>query len=269
MTSSNVSNLLVQVSNISVEMSDSKVDVSVNKGLFEKTLKNVASPSLSNQVSQMDVASPSKDNSNSSKEVQINSTKEVKVANALDKSNAPKEKVTEKIEEVADEIKSIISEELDVSVEDIEKAMESLGFVAMDLLNPQNLAELVANLTGENDSISLILSEDFKFILDTVTELTNQLTEETGLTLADFKEIIAPTEEKEAFIDLLPKNEVETVVEETQDIELEADTTIRPQEQKDIVVEAEVSKEATKEASTVEKPEVLVVENVNGLNFLQ
>ena len=35
MTSSNVSNLLVQVSNISVEMSDSKVDVSVNKGLFE------------------------------------------------------------------------------------------------------------------------------------------------------------------------------------------------------------------------------------------
>jgi flagellar hook-length control protein FliK len=263
MTSSNVSNLLVQVSNISVEMSDSKVDVSVNKGLFEKTLKNVASPNLSNQVSQMDVTSPSKDNSNSSKEVKINSTKEVKVTNASDKSTAPKDKVTEKIEEVADEIKSIISEELDVSVEDIEKAMESLGFVALDLLNPQNLADLVANLTGEEDSISLILSEDFKFILDTVTELTNQLTEETGLTLADFKELIAPAEEKEAFIDLLPKDVALEDTEETPDVEIKTDEALKPGEQKELVIETEVSKEVTKEASGTEKTESLVEEPVS------
>ena len=255
MTSSNVSNLLVQVSNISVEMSDSKVDVSVQKGLFEKTLKNAAAPNLSEPVSQI--------NSNTSKEVQINSTKEVKVTNAVEKQTTPKEKVTEKIEEVADEIKSIISEELDVSVEDIEKAMESLGFVAMDLLNPQNLAELVANLTGENDSISLILSEDFKFILDTVTELTNQLTEETGLTLTDFKEILAPAEEKEAFIDLLPKAEVEVAAGEKTDVEAVTSNTEKAEAPKELAVEVEVSKEATKEVSVAEKPEVLIDETVN------
>jgi len=263
MTSSNVSNLLVQVSNISVEMSDSKVDVSVNKGLFEKTLKNAAGPNLSNQVSQMDIASPSKDNSNSPKDIQINSVKEVKVTEPCDKSNVPKDKVTEKIEEVTDEIKSIISEELDVSVEDIEKAMESLGFISLDLLNPQNLAELVANLSGEEDSISLILSEDFKFILDTVTELSSQLTEETGLTLADFKEIIAPAEEKEAFIDLLPKGTGSEAVEETGSVELNTDVEIKPEEQKELVVEVEVAKEATKEASVAEKPENLVEEPVD------
>jgi len=187
MTSSNVSNLLVQVSSISVEMPDSKMDVSKNSDLFEKTLKNVAGPNVNLSSDPSKVPQTSNEKKVDVSKVNMNSKKEM-VKEQPSKQPDEKEVVT-KVEEAVNQVKEVIEEELDVNEEDIEKALEALGFTVIDLLNPQSLVEVVAQLSGEEDSIALVLSEEFKSILDVVTNVTSQLFDETKLNFQDVKDL--------------------------------------------------------------------------------
>lgn len=83
--------------------------------------------------------------------------------------------------EFKDDVVSAISEETGVDVEDIEKAMEVLGLSIADLLNPQNLANLVQNLTQAEDVTALLLSDDFSQLLSEITDLASQLSESLSM----------------------------------------------------------------------------------------
>ncbi len=255
MTSSNVSNMLVQISDVKGNaISAPKGDLKKANNLFDETLKNVAGSDQSLKTNQFDLPRLNDDQSYTSNDVRINSTKEVKVTDSKDNLVSSEEKVTEKIEEVTDEIKNVIEDELDVTKEDIEKAMENLGLTAIDLLNPQHLAEVVAQLIGEDESLSLVMSEDFKGILDIVTELTNQLLEETGFSLNDFKIVLKEMEKIDPTVAEIP----EKFLIKPEALSEEGKTTL------DISVEAEnVEKEAEVIETTGEMSKGIFKEDKN------
>ena len=196
MTSSNVSNLFIQVSNISVEMPDSKNATSKSNHSFEMSLKNASTVNAPSAVKSEELPKQSNNESIEVTNSKLSSSKDNQSVKAEDKPEDIKSEVTEKVEETVEKVKDVIEEELDVTEEDIEKAMESLGLTALDLLNPQNLAQIVATLTGEQDSISLVRSDEFKGILDAVTTLTNQLFEDTGFDASQLKEFLITAEEQ-------------------------------------------------------------------------
>lgn len=255
MTSSNVSNLPFQIGNISPETIDVKSAVSKSNGLFEKTLQVVAGNNVTSQVKTDTLPKAS----SSEKQIETVSTKqqnlaqENKVSDTTEVSVEDKTQVAEKIEEVTEEIKEVIVKELDVTEEDLEKAMETLGFVAIDLFNPQNLAELVSLLTDEEDSISLIMSEDFKSILDSVNDLTAELFKETGFTYQEAKEIVIEFDVNTPQVNL--EEELSPELKENMDILIKDDIQVEVEEQAVVSVE---SKEVAKDA-----PKVQVVEEAD------
>ncbi len=201
MTSSNVSNLLIHVKQVDMSVSTDKASTN-NTGLFEKTLKNVAD-NVPNTVDSFTNSKAQQPNANAKPELSgkselkekpkamedINSKSEItEVDNGEVESKEIDEEIVEKVEEVVEEVVNVIKDKLDVTDEDIELAMENLGLTFIDLLNPQSLAQVVGELTGETNSFALVMSEDFKGILDQVTELTNQLFEDTKMTFFDIKE---------------------------------------------------------------------------------
>ena len=76
-------------------------------------------------------------------------------------------------------MKDTIKEELDVSDEDIAKAMEVLGITDNDLLSVVKVTELVSALTGA-DSITLITDDDMSGKLTSVLDAVNTAQEDVA-----------------------------------------------------------------------------------------
>ena len=102
--------------------------------------------------------------------------------------------LTEKMGETTEQIKDVLKEELQVSDEQIEDAMATLGMQGIDLLNQNNLAQLVSELTGENIT-DLICNESFQNIMQSVTSIGEDLFLELGITQEDFKDICSLIEQ--------------------------------------------------------------------------
>ena len=59
--------------------------------------------------------------------------------------------------------------------EQITEAMETLGLTVADLMNPQQLAALAAELTGTEDMSALLCNEAFMNVMQSVGTLTEDL----------------------------------------------------------------------------------------------
>lgn len=152
---------------------------------------------------------------------------------------------TEKVEEYNEKAVKEVSESLDVSEEEVVKAMEILGLTALDLQNPQNLAELVSKITGE-PTTNLILSSDFQELMGRIDDLGKQLMNELDLPLEQLEDV------QEAFVQV--KN-TESIVQEE-----EADET------KDTVKTIHVSEELkTVEKTSDTNSSVEVINNRRGM----
>ena len=83
--------------------------------------------------------------------------------------------------EAADEMVQQIADTFQVTVEEVENVLESLGLTALDLLNPENLTNVVLALNPDCDVLTLMTSEelyaDLKFLMGTSEELRKQLTQ--------------------------------------------------------------------------------------------
>lgn len=88
---------------------------------------------------------------------------------------------SDQLESYEKEIREVLKEELGVTDEEIEEAMESLGLTYLDLGNSQDLAALVQMLTG-SDVGTLFLSESFQNVMKQVSILTDDLCAELGIT---------------------------------------------------------------------------------------
>ena len=188
MTSSNVSNLLIQVSQIDMSAVNDKMTVSKDKGLFEDTLKNVAGSGNPVDIKR---AEPTK-NTLDNKPFESGAIAKSVADRPENGQTSDSSQVVEKVEAVAEEIKDVIKDELDITDEELEKAMETLGLTILDLFNPQSLAQLVTEITGETDSVALLMNDSFKNILDNVSTLTNQLLDDLKISFEEVKEIVLP-----------------------------------------------------------------------------
>ncbi|SDB11313.1 flagellar hook-length control protein FliK [Pseudobutyrivibrio sp. YE44] len=257
MTSSNVSNLLVQVKQIDVTVAADKAAAANSTGLFEKALKNVADnvpKADSNTDSTVKQVSSEKQDSKDSSLKVSSQKREITTDNSVEDKNNPEE-IIEKVDEVIEEVVEVIKEELDVTEEDIKLAMENLGLTFIDLLNPQSLAQVVAEITGETDSISLIMDDQFAGILEKVTDLTNQLFDENLQSFVEIKDLYetAVTQletENIPFEDIeVPKEKV--VEEETPEITVPKEEAASP-----------VTVEVIKKNEPIEKVETPVEKTV-------
>lgn len=98
------------------------------------------------------------------------------------------EEVSEPLEAYEEEIRAILKEELGVTDEQIDAALESLGMTLLDVQNVQNLAALVQTMTGE-DIGTLFLSEPFQNVMQHVSFVTEAVCAELGVSKEDFHEL--------------------------------------------------------------------------------
>ncbi len=74
------------------------------------------------------------------------------------------------ISEKGEEIVSQIAETFDISEEDVVNAMQTLGLLPTDLFNPQNMIQLVTEVTGAEDAIDIITDSDIYTSLQDLME---------------------------------------------------------------------------------------------------
>lgn len=115
----------------------------------------------------------------------------VKIGESSGANKMEQEQLTEKLEQFAEDVKEVLKEELGVSEEQIAEAMEALGLTFSDLLNVNQLASLVAELTGTEDMGKLLCSEEFVEILNVVDELGEKLLQELGISGEELSQMLA------------------------------------------------------------------------------
>ena len=105
----------------------------------------------------------------------------------------------EAIGEKAQEIVEEVSEELGVTAIEVLTAMDNLDMSMTDLLDPSNMTDLVTEIAGEEDAVSLLTDENLYQILgnlqEYVTEANSSLMEELDLSQEALNEVLDQTEE--------------------------------------------------------------------------
>lgn len=121
--------------------------------------------------------------------------------------------------EKADEMIQKIADTFDVTVEEVENVLETLGLTALDLLNPENLTDVVLALNPGCDALTLMtneaLYEDLKFLMSAAEELKEELAQNFGISAAEInvlqedaemqlavEEVVGEAEKTEAYNDL-------------------------------------------------------------------
>ncbi len=110
-----------------------------------------------------------------------------------------KDEDVSRVEKAINEVLEEISEELDVSLEDIEAALETLGLTTLALLDAEKLPEIVAQIFGLEDTISLATDdaayEGLLNITDSVKETVEELCKDVEIPAEEFKEALKVNEE--------------------------------------------------------------------------
>ena len=163
--------------------------------VFNKTQGNVSQ----NLEKETDI-STSNQKTERSEELQspVKVNNKVKTEQVKDKTESFEKKSEKEISEVVEQtgnlMKEKVAETLEVSVEEVEAALEVLGLSALDLLNPDNLTKVVLELNPGTDALTLMTNEelfmDLKALMMTADELVNQMKEQLELS-GDTKELLS------------------------------------------------------------------------------
>lgn len=139
--------------------------------------------------------------SNKTVEYEKLSTKDDRIPKVTGKTDdADMQKVDQAVEEFAKEVQQEVKELLGVDDAQLEAAMKELGLTYQDLMDPVNLANLVMNLTGEEDQLGLLRNADFQELMQNVEVLSKNLLQELGMTPQEAAEVFAQLEQNAAQI---------------------------------------------------------------------
>lgn len=134
--------------------------------------------------------------SNKTVEYEKLSTKDDRIPKVTGKTDdADMQKVDQAVEEFAKEVQQEVKELLGVDDAQLEAAMKELGLTYQDLTDPVNLANLVMNLTGEEDQLGLLMNADFQELMQNVEVLSKNLLQELGMTPQEAAEVFAQLEQ--------------------------------------------------------------------------
>ena len=165
--------------------------------------------------------------------------------------------VKDKTDAFAKDVKDAIKDELDVTDEQIEKAMEDLGLQFLDLTDQSNLAALVTKLSGSEDSASLLVSDAFPQIVLKVNDLAGGLQEDLGISMEDLQqmaELVTTDVEEAGTTDNLhePAKATEGTEETMQKTEDVKDTVVAEEATEQVEIPTEETIEPTKTDETDE-----------------
>lgn len=167
------------------------------------------------------------------------------------------EDAKEQIETVAEEVKNVLKDKLNVSEEELVQAMEQLGINLVDLADSSKVMQLAMELTGSQDGSELLLIPDFPEMMTEIRELFTQLAESLNLTPEEMQQLSVQLQEMQQ------AESVETEVTEqpqTETVSLEqaevSDDTAFTEAQKVQTQSVETQKVETQNADElVEEPE--------------
>ncbi len=185
-----------------------------SKGNLQDDLGGNFTDAFSKASGQQNVAFQSANAVQGSTKVQVQNTDK----RGLDNDNGAKVNTKEvksqdisadkKLQETGEELVEKVAEELGVTEEEVLAAMEALGLTMTDLLNADNMTQLVLAIEGE-DMLSLMTDEglynSLQNILSMVSQATNQLQEELGITPEELAAMLEEATAKEE----LPKDKQE------------------------------------------------------------
>ncbi len=181
--------------------------------------------------------------------------------------------VEEKMTAFSEQVKEVLKEELGVSEEEISKAMETLGLSYADLLNQNNLASLVAELTGDVDVCGLLCSEQFLNVMQGVNTLSQELLQELGMSMEEFVSFInAQRTAEEVVVEdtVITTNEstpaenmsaAEENVDVSADVEKTVEEAVKQTSTEGVTEESVQAENAVKEAASKTASEETAAEN--------
>lgn len=174
--------------------SDEDVKVSFSAMMSQTSLKN-ADGLAQDAKSQMNGSVQQKDVTQTSSEPSVDYEKfqyKDKDIQRRDDTTVPEdtELITEKMDAFSESVKEVLKEELGVTDEEIEAAMETLGLSFTDLLNQNNLANLVRELSGGENINTLLCNEQFVTVLKEVNALGQELLQTLGMNVEDLQKVM-------------------------------------------------------------------------------
>ncbi|MDE6388650.1 MAG: flagellar hook-length control protein FliK [Lachnospiraceae bacterium] len=101
---------------------------------------------------------------------------------------------TEEVEKAAEELVQDIADEMDVTPEEVEEAMAVLGLTAVELFDVDNLRQLLLQISGSTDELSLVTNEtlygNLQNLFAVVEESLASLQEELGLSEEELNALV-------------------------------------------------------------------------------
>lgn len=251
MTSTGIANILMSTATVANAKQTSAKDAS--GGDFRQMMQMQKSSAIAPQV----VQSAGNAGKIERAPQMENKRSDVSLAKQDDKGMTQTKNIKDKTDAFAKDVKDAIKDELDVTDEQIEKAMEDLGLQFLDLTDQSNLAALVTKLSGSEDSASLLVSDAFPQIVLKVNDLAGGLQEDLGISMEDLQQMaeLATTDvEKAGTTDNLhePAKATEGTEETMQKTEDVKDTVVAEEATEQVEIPTEETIEPTKTDETDE-----------------
>ena len=111
--------------------------------------------------------------------------------NSAGRTDIQTENADEKLAAFDEDVRQVLKDKLGVTDEEITDAMQKLGLTIADLIQPNQLAQLTAELTGCGDVGELLCDSSFVEIINEIGELSQNLLDELGMTPQMFVETVA------------------------------------------------------------------------------
>jgi len=159
-------NILNKVSDTFVQAKTVDVSKDVNKQLADAKETNATDTNTVNLKDQANNTNAALENASEADQV---TESQVMATNETGNTEV-NEELQEAINEAGEEIVSQIAETFDISEEEIVDAMQILGLMAVDLLDPANLTQLVTEIQGQGEVIDLITDSDIYTSLQDLME---------------------------------------------------------------------------------------------------
>lgn len=261
MTSANVSNMTVQTAT-----SRTSADYGSRQKIKDDFLQVMSS--LQEDASEISSMSELTKKGTADTSMKVNAKPaEMKEADPKKAEAEVVKKVKEETETFSKEVKDVISEELDVTDEEIAEAMENLGLTFLDLTEVSNLTKLVSFLSNCENNVSLLVDESFTNIVSQMNELTQGLEEKLYMPVEEFKNIVdMAAEGSETLVQSDLQNEV-AVTEAKEEIlsveQMKVNESVVQKENQAVDLSGAVEEKIISQTETVEdEVEKIITEDV-------
>ncbi|WP_370778025.1 flagellar hook-length control protein FliK [Roseburia sp.] len=169
--------------------------------------------------------------------------------NPSDKTDIQTGNTDEKLATFEEDVRQVLKEKLGVTDEEITDAMQKLGLTVADLIQPNQLTQLTAELTGSENIGELLCNDSFMEIVNEIGGLSQDLLDDLGMTSQMFTETVAAasqvvTTPESAGIEQLPEMQV------TENVN--ADKTAANDNQMNSVLKEEKTVQTASDADEVE-----------------